>query len=139
MTAADLEALAARVEAAEGASRELDAEVLVALDIRPGWMGKEGELWIDRSSPSGPVVRWNSLGRRSSGNPPADSPPAYTSSLDAAMQLAEGMEPEDVSEAVLPAVGRWIIGGSKTGALPRFLTASFLHARALATMEARRG
>lgn len=77
-----------RLEAATEGSRELDAEIVVALDIRPDWCGKSGgELWIDQDSMAEPVVRLNVLDRRSRGDPPIGDYLRYTTSLDAALTL----------------------------------------------------
>ena len=83
---ADLSALIARLEAAEGGSRELDALVAAALDVRPDWLAKStgrlgmfaGKLvWLDE---------W--VKKASAGSPPVECDPA-TTSLDAALALAE--------------------------------------------------
>lgn len=85
--AGELYALAERCEQAMGLDRELGAAIVVALDLRPDWVNKAGELWIDPASLDEPVIRWNTLGKRSQGNPPIGSYAAYTASLDAAMSL----------------------------------------------------
>jgi len=78
MTRAQLEALAARVEAAQGADRELDEAVARAT----GWDTECGELWWTPAQVAErrrlKVSRWR--------HQPV-SLPAYTASLDAAASL----------------------------------------------------
>ena len=84
-----LKELIAKLEAAPEGSRELDAEIVVAINWRPAWCtASKGGLWIDRSSGlRDPAVRLNALGRRSIGNPPIGAYPKFSSSLDAALTL----------------------------------------------------
>lgn len=73
----DLASLIARLEAAEGPSRELDALIAVALDIRAHWMkGDPAPLIAERDG----VVR---LGKRGPGYEPC----RFTASLDSALSL----------------------------------------------------
>lgn len=94
----DLAELLARVEAAKGPSRLLDAKITVALNIRPEWVRRAypaEPLWIDHRDPRfEPVIRIHTTGkRRSVGHPPLEEYAAYTASLDAALALAERVRP----------------------------------------------
>lgn len=85
--------LLARVEAAEGANRELDALICVALDQRPEWLQRAaGELWFAGMEGRWAQVRYRAEGmKRSTGNPSlseAEIAPC-TSSLDAALALVD--------------------------------------------------
>lgn len=75
----------------EEPSRELDASIVVALDLRPDWCSREGGvIWIDKKTiiNGEPAIRINALGgRNSQGNPPIGAYLAYTTSLDAAITL----------------------------------------------------
>lgn len=99
-----------RLEKARGPDRRLDAQIVVALDIRPDWCGKKGHLWVDeKDHPNDPPIRLNELGGRNSrGNPPIGHYAKYTSSIDAALTLVpEGWEwsvsggPNTISSAML--------------------------------------
>lgn len=85
----DIPALIARLERAKAGSRELDAQIVVALDLRPDWCKPDGELWIDKSEAGEPVIRIHDprIGRRGGGNVPVGTYPHFTESLDAAATL----------------------------------------------------
>lgn len=89
---APLDGLIASLRRAIEGSRELDAEIVVALDLRPEWLPAGGELWVDRETPPGmaPTVRFRDgrIKKRSPGNPPAGDYARYTTSVDAALTLA---------------------------------------------------
>lgn len=84
-------ALADRCEREEP-SRELDAEIAVACDVRAGWLVGYGPLWIDHATIKTigqPTIRVNNLApsKPSTGNPPAGDYLPFTTSLDAAVTL----------------------------------------------------
>lgn len=102
-----MDELIRRLEEATEGNRELDAEIVVALDIRPEWLvGQKGEMWIEvrRHADSPPDIRWkDSRVRRGAGNPTAWHSwpyiatalvyPHLTASFDAARTLLpEGAE-----------------------------------------------
>lgn len=92
-------ALAERVEGLNGPDREVDAEIVCALDRRPDWLlFSHGVLWVDRSARY-PVVRFcDERMSKNAGNPSVDEVPHFTVSLDAAMTLVpEGWAVERVS------------------------------------------
>ena len=87
----DLPSLIRRLEQSEG-SRELDAEIVIALDLRAEWCIGVGSLWIDQTIPwpgNQPTIRVNNLAhlgdKNSTGNPPMGDYAHYTTSLDAAL------------------------------------------------------
>jgi hypothetical protein len=88
VTIPDLNELAGRVEALSGPDRDVDVEIVCAIDRRPDWLGQTaGQLWIDRSGRY-PIIRFAYAGiGKSSGNPSVDEVPPFTTSLDAAMAL----------------------------------------------------
>lgn len=107
--------LAARVEAAEGADRELDAEIAVAV----GWQGVD-------------------LAIGSTVFPGGYLAPAYTASLDAAKALASDPAYEKFGGAMgllREAMNRLHQAGNGIEALPRFWTAAALRARAASQGE----
>lgn len=78
--------LIAKLESASEGSRELDALVAVALDIRPEWLlESNGRLGVFRDR-----LVWMDhwVKRPSAGNPPIECEP-FTDSIDAALALAE--------------------------------------------------
>lgn len=121
----DLLALAAQIEAADGPSRTLDAQIIVLIDWK--WSDyEEGEIspkmvadrhgieWlVERMGRSGASI-WRNL-------------PTFTASIDAALTLApEGWSPVSI---LLDAINdncrdNWL------EALPRFICAAALKARA---------
>lgn len=102
-----MDTLIARLEAAAEGSRELDAEIVVALDLRADWCKGYGtEIYVDRSTIETigqPTILVNTLGKRSPGNPPMGDYPHYTTSLDAALSLV----PEDYWWSVRATTGCW--------------------------------
>lgn len=84
-----------RVEKATGPSREIDALVVVSLNLKPDWLAKStGSMWIDMVSLDEPVIRFTSTGmKRSGGNPPIGDYPAFSASLDAVVALVEKQKP----------------------------------------------
>lgn len=87
--------LIARLEAATGADRELDAQITVALDIRADWLRvARGEIYFDGEMIGAePVIRFrDERMKRSAGNPPSGHCPAFTASIDAAMTLVPAAE-----------------------------------------------
>ncbi|AVA13838.1 hypothetical protein [Sphingopyxis sp. MG] len=105
----DLSSLIERIEKSEGADREIDLAIAVALDMRPDWLAKSGgELWIDRSG-AYPVLRWaDASAGRSRGNPGVDDPVKFTASMDAVRSL---IDPNDEWElTTLYGVARATVG-----------------------------
>lgn len=82
-----------RLAKAKSGSRELDCALYVALGRRPSWLGDGGILWVDTKDRAGPVVRFAYDGKPSTGNPPVNDTPAYTTSLDAIVALIEEKSP----------------------------------------------
>lgn len=133
MTPADLEALAARIEAASGPDRELDAEIYNAVPVEAGRKAERlpMEQWGDRFDDG-----WRTmLADREDKYP--EKLKRYTASLDAAMTLVpEGWMQFDV-DATAPDLGidwtlhRHGIEVKATAATPALaLTAATLRARA---------
>lgn len=88
----ELLALADRCEKATEADRELDALIVVELDLKPDWLKKsDGELWVDKRNPDLISVRfrYSCIGHRGPGNPPIGDFPHFTGSIDAAMTLGD--------------------------------------------------
>lgn len=108
-----------RLEKATEGSRELDAAITVALDIRPKWLrGDSGELWVRKTgTPGMPEIAWLSsvIKTKGAGNPTAwhsfeymkgaNVYPNYTTSLDAAMTLVpDDWRVEHIGESLPPVV-----------------------------------
>lgn len=138
---ADLNTLIADLKAADGPSRELDAEIALAA----GWVRREfscsnsngagckGELWfppycdeedqaeaIDDYREAVAVNRW-----------PDDNLPIFTASIDAAMMLASGM-PEFFKAALLVAATKACnakVGNVIDTDLPRYIVAAAFKAQ----------
>lgn len=83
-----LETLADRIEGLTGPDREVDAEIVVALDIRPAWcVGYGRGIYVAKEASGEIVVRINTTGKKSMGHPNIGDFPHFTASLDAAMTL----------------------------------------------------
>jgi hypothetical protein len=79
-----------KLEKASGPDRELDAEIVVSLNIKPHWLKlAPGRMWIDKSTLI--TIRFTDAEmRKGRGNPAAycqSEIPQYTGSIDAAMAL----------------------------------------------------
>lgn len=83
----NIDDLIARLREATGPDRVLDAEITVALDLRPEWTIGYGDLWIDHKSIGEPVIRVLTGGKKSRGCPPMGVYLALTRSVDAALTL----------------------------------------------------
>ena len=105
----DREQLAARIEAATGPDRELDAEICVTLGLSEGNLLFGPDGWCFGSTT----------------NPNPHKAPAYTASLDAAMMLVpEGQEPAVLLEAIDRCRGdNWL------KALPRHIAAAAIRSQ----------
>lgn len=102
----DLPSLLSRLEASEGADRELDAELAVAFSGDP-------EAWVVNPSPHS--IFSAAPGWWRDGSDKSHDAPAYTTSVDAALALVE---------RVLP--GReWIVEGGGGGSSTAVLLAPF--------------
>lgn len=139
-TSSDLIALAERVEKAERPSREMDAEIAAALDLRPNWARDDPRSLI--------VANRYGIGLLSLGvGGPGITAACYTSSVDSAAQLApEGWcwsagddyyDPTPGWARVFPRVGGQILGtGNRYSATPALaLCAAVLRARAAMLQE----
>ncbi len=87
---ANLTDLIAKLERAEGGDREIDARIAAALDIRPDWLMKsKGSLEVFDGCL---VWRDESFRRATKGSPTVECD-VFTSSVDAAIALAEKVLP----------------------------------------------
>lgn len=88
----DLLDLASRVERLTEPCREMDALIVIALDIRPHWaVGYGSEIYIDKKhkNPDGSLpIFVNTTGKRSPGHPSFSDYLTFTESVDDAMTLA---------------------------------------------------
>src|SRR6202022_60519 len=77
-------------EKSMGPDRELDALIVVALDLKPDWLKKSvGELWVDKRNADLISVRFRDscIKNRGPGNPPIGDFASFTGSIDAAVTL----------------------------------------------------
>ena len=110
--------LADKIEALEGPSREVDAEIYCAIN------GYEFVRWLPNLD--------RGVGYRKDDGLYYEKRPlglaTYTSSLDAAMTLEEGNAADAIAEA-LERIAKARVGKNWVERFPQFLTAAFIRAR----------